>query len=98
MASVKATFTLDEESVRKLALAAQRTGKPKSAVVREAINEYSERSERLSDEERDRMLAVIDRMAARPPTRPQSEVDAEIAEIREVRRLSSEHRSKRLGY
>lgn len=86
MTSVKATFTLDEESVRKLAIAAQRTGKPKSAVVREAINEYSERSDRLSDEERDRMLAVVESWADRPPTRPQPEVDAELAELRRARR------------
>lgn len=86
MASVKATFTLDEESVRKLALEAQRTGKPKSAVVREAINEYSERSDRLSAVEQRRMLAALDKFAATLPTRPQAEVDAEIAEIRAARR------------
>lgn len=97
MPSVKATFVLDRESARNLTLAAERTGKTKSAVVREAINEYSERAERLSDEERDRMLAAIDRIAAQPPTRPQSEVDDEIAELREARRLSGEHRSRRLG-
>lgn len=86
MASVKATFTLDEESVRKLALAAKRTGKPKSAVVRDAINEYSERSDRLTAAEQRRMLQALDEFAATLPTRPQAEAEAEIAEIRAARR------------
>ena len=81
MASVKATFVLNEESARKLALAAERTGKPKSEVVREAIIEYSDRTDRLSDEERDRMLAVIERFANDSPTRYQAEVDAALLRI-----------------
>ncbi len=97
MASLKATFVLDEESVRNLERAAEATQKPKSQVVREAINDYSKRTDRLSDEERDRMLAVIEKFASEPPTRSQAEVDAEIAEIREVRRLSGEHRRQALG-
>ena len=87
MASVKATFVLNEESARKLTLAAERTGKPKSEVVREAIIEYSDRTDRLTDEERDRMLAEIESWEHEPPTRPQHEVDAELEELRRVRRL-----------
>lgn len=83
---MKATFVLDEESSQKLELAAKRTGKPKSAVVREAIVEYSDRTEQLSDEERERMLRVIDGWDKEPPTRPQSEVDEELAELRRARR------------
>jgi len=56
-----------------------------------------EDANRLSDEERDRMLAVIEKFDSEPPTRSQAEVDAEIAEIREVRRLSGEHRRQALG-
>ena len=44
------------------------------------------RSDKLSDEERERMLSVLDRIMKEPPTRPQAEVDAELAEIRRARR------------
>lgn len=97
MASVKATFTLDEETVRKLALASRRLRRPKSQIVREAINEFGDRDDRLSERERSEKLRIIDKFASEPPTRTQAEVDAELAEIREVRRLSGEHRSDRLG-
>lgn len=43
------------------------------------------------------MLAVIERFANDSPIRSQAEVDAEIAEIRETRRLSAEHRRQALG-
>lgn len=85
MASVKATFTLDEESAAKLNLTAKRLDRPKSQIVREAIIDYSDRADRLSEHERLRMLRVIDEYMAEPPTRPQAEVDAEIAEIRAAR-------------
>jgi hypothetical protein len=97
MASVKATFTLDEESAAKLALTSRRLNRPKSAIVREAIVDYSKRSEKLSESERLRMLRVIDEFKDLPPTRSQAEVDAEIAEIRESRRLSGVRRSRALG-
>lgn len=86
MASVKATFTLDEETVEKLRTAVERTGRSKSAVVRAAIAEYSERGDRLTAGEQRRMLRAIDRFAAELPTRPQTDVDAELEEIRMARR------------
>lgn len=55
MPSVKATLVLDQESARNLTLAAERTGKTKSAIVREAINEFRE-ARRLSGEHRSRRL------------------------------------------
>jgi predicted transcriptional regulator len=82
----KVTFTLDDETVRRLALTAERLKKPKSEVVREAVAEYADRAGRLSEVERLRMLAIIDRWLDKPPTRPQREVEAEIAEIRAARR------------
>lgn len=82
----KVTFTLDDHTVRLLGVTAARLKKPKSQIVREAVADYHERSGRLSEAERQRMLAVIDRMAGAKPTRPQSEVDREIAEIRAARR------------
>lgn len=89
----KVTFTLDEDTVRRLALTAERLKKPKSEIVREAVADYHERSGRLSEAEKQRLLAIIDRMAHAKPTRPQSEVDRELAEIREARR----HGGRRSG-
>jgi len=87
MAAIKVTFTLDRKTLDKLELTARRLRKPKSQVVREAIAEYHRQFDRLSEAERDRMLAVIDRIAAQPPTRPQLEVKAELKELRAVRRM-----------
>lgn len=87
MASAKVTFTLDRETLAKLDLTAKRLRKPKSQVVREAIADYHRRSDRLSDTERDRLLAAIDHFAGLPPTRSQAQVEAELKELRAVRRL-----------
>ena len=83
---VKMTFTFDEKTVETLRRAASRLKKPQSVVVREAIQDYAIRADRLSDEERKLMLKVLDRMMARRSKRTQAEVDAEIAEIRAARR------------
>lgn len=83
---VKVTFTLDDETVERLRRLATRLGRPQSQVVRESIKEYEARSDKLSEEERRRMLAVLDRIMKEPPTRPQAEVDAELREIRRSRR------------
>jgi predicted transcriptional regulator len=83
---VKVTFTLDDETVGRLRRLAKRLGRPQSQVVRESIKEYEARADKLSEEERRRMLAVLDRIMREPPTRPQAEVDAELREIRAARR------------
>ena len=80
------TFTFDEQTVETLRRAASRLKKPQSMIVREAIQDYAQRADRLSDEERHRMLKVLDRMMARKPTRSESEVDAEIAKVRADRK------------
>ena len=80
------TFTLDDETARRIERTAIRLGVPKSRVVREAVKEYAVRADRLSEEERVRLLAILDEMLAQPPTRPQEEVDREIEEIRQARR------------
>ena len=80
------TFTFDEQTVDTLRRTASRLKKPQSVIVREAIQDYAKRGERLSDEEHRQMLKVLDQMAARRPSRNQSEVDAEIAEIHTTRR------------
>jgi len=86
MASIKVTFTFDQSTIRRLNDAAKRLSKPKSEIVREAIEEYHHRIGRLSEAEKQRMLRVLDEIATRPPTRPQSEVEAELKEIRRARR------------
>ncbi len=85
---VKMTFTIDDETAETLRRTASRLKKPQSVVVREAIHDYASRADRLSDEERKRMLKVLDRMVARYSKRTQAEVDAEIAAIRAARRTS----------
>jgi Arc/MetJ-type ribon-helix-helix transcriptional regulator len=79
--AVKVTFTLDEATIGRLADTARKLAKPKSEVVREAIRDYHARNDRLSEAERKRMLQVLDQMMKRRPTRSQSDVDREIAQI-----------------
>jgi predicted transcriptional regulator len=87
MATVKVTFTLDEATVERLNETAIRLAKPKSEVVREAIRDYHSRADRLSEAERQRMLRAVDELMGKPPTRSQREVDRELREIREFRRV-----------
>jgi predicted transcriptional regulator len=89
MAQIKVTFTLDEQTIRRLENSARRARKPKSAVVREAIADYHARIGRLSEAERLRLLTAIDQIASRPvPQRAASDVDDEIAAVRQARRGS----------
>jgi predicted transcriptional regulator len=83
---LRITFTVDEETVTTLKRIAMRLKKPQSAIFREAIKHYSEHADQLSPEERERMLAVVDRMIARGPTRSQADVDTELAHIRAARK------------
>lgn len=84
---VKVTFTLDETTVAQLNEAARRLAKPKSEVVREAIADIYVKSDKLSDEERKRMIAYLKEYAKKKlPTRPAGDVDKELREIRESRR------------
>ena len=83
---VKVTFTLDDATVAELRRTAARLKKPQSQVVREAVAEYSARTDKLSERERLHMLAVIDRWKNAKPTRSQAENNAEIAAIRAARR------------
>jgi predicted transcriptional regulator len=92
---VKVTFTLDDQTVERLRRTASRLAKPQSYVVREAIKEYEARSTKLSDEERARMLALVDRMVQEPPTRSGAEVDAELEKIRASRRRWGRRRESR---
>lgn len=94
MATTKVTFTLDEQTLRRLENSARRTNKPKSAVVREAIADYHDRVGRLSPAERLRLMSTIDRIASRPVERSASDVDQEIAAIRKSRKAPGRRHPK----
>jgi predicted transcriptional regulator len=83
---VKVTFTLDDQTVRRLRQTAARLNKPQSQVVREAVADYAAHAGRLGDAERLRMLATLDSIVKRRPTRTAAEVDAELRAIRAARR------------
>jgi len=83
---VKVTFTFDDETVETLRRTASRLKKPQSAVVREAIQDYATRSNRLTEEERKQLLKVFDHVIARIPAQRQAAADSEIAEIRSARK------------
>jgi predicted DNA-binding protein len=82
----KVTFTLDDQTIHRLNDAADRLKKAKSEIVRDAVADYHERIGKLSEAERLRLLKILERMRSSPPSRPQGEVDREIAEIRAARR------------
>ena len=82
----KLTFSLDAETVDLLKREARRTGKPQSAIVREAIALHAAREDQLSAEERGRLLGVLRRIGSRPQVRPQASVDKERQAIRRSRR------------
>jgi hypothetical protein len=86
MASTKVTFTLDPATIQRLEQTATRLAKPKSEVVREAIHDFHQRTGKLSEQERVRLLAVAHEMMARPVTRDSRSVDREIRAIRAARR------------
>ena len=83
---VKVTFTLDEETVRRLRATSSRLAKPQSQVVREAVQDYAARVGRLSEVERLRMLKTFDEVVERIPERLAREVDRELKKLRQARR------------
>lgn len=95
--SIKMTFSLDRATAARLQQAAQRTGKAKSEVVREAIEEYAARIGRLSERERLELLRSFDRLVTAIPVRPAAEVDAELAELRAARRTGGRQSSDNPG-
>ena len=86
MAMVKVTFSLAPETVAMLNDAADRLAKPKSKVVRDAIQDYHARIDRLTEAERIRMLAAFDELSSKLPARADKEVERELEEIRAGRR------------
>jgi hypothetical protein len=86
MATTKVTFTLDPETLARLRATAERLAVSKSAVVREAIRDFSARAGRLGEGERRRLLEAFDRLVPRIPRRPVRDVERELAELRRARR------------
>ena len=94
MASVKMTFSLDEATATRLSQTADALRKPKSEVVRDAIEDYADRLGRLSEAERRRLLQAFDELVPDIPARPASEVDKELADLRRSRRQGGRHSSR----
>lgn len=86
MATRKVTFTLDELTLRRLRDSAQQLGKPQSAVVREAIQDFHDRLGKLSEQERLRALRAFDELVPKIPRRPLAAVERELTELRQARR------------
>jgi len=86
MATTKVTFTFDQATIRRLDDAAARLAKPKSQIVREAIQDYHQRIDRLSESEKQRMLKALEEFMAKVPKRDQRETEAELKEIHRARR------------
>ena len=86
MATTKVTFTLDPETLARLSAAAARLAIPKSAVVREAIRDFSDRAGQLGEAERRRLLDSFDRLVPAIPRRSLADVARELAELRRARR------------
>jgi hypothetical protein len=86
----KVTYTLDDETVRRIRQLAERSRKSQSLVVREAVAHYAARDEKLTPQERDRQLRVLEELMSRPPQRgdkTDEEVDRELRELRLARRV-----------
>jgi predicted transcriptional regulator len=81
----KATFTLDEATIRALQEASAATGKSQSLVVREAVAQYGSRPDKMSPAERRYKLKVFREFRKTGPLMSRAEADAEIEEIRRAR-------------
>jgi len=86
MATTKVTFTLDDDTIARLRATAERLALPKSEVVREAIRDFSDRSGRLRERERVRLLETFDKVVPAILSRPLRDVERELAELRSARR------------
>lgn len=91
----KVTYTFDDETVAAIRDAAGRSRRPQSAIVREAVAAYHVPQDRLTDEQRARMLQIFDTLVGRMPTRSRTAVDRELRTLRASRRAASLRRSNR---
>jgi len=84
--ATKVTFTLDDETVDRVRKLAQRNRKPQSQIVREAVAYYQAREDKLSPEEKERILDILKTFASQLPVRTPEDVAGELNEIRQSRR------------
>jgi predicted transcriptional regulator len=82
----RVTFSLDDVTVARIRQTAARLRKPQSHVVRDAVEEYAARADRLNDRERRHALSVLEGLRGAKPTRPAADVDRELTSIRAARR------------
>lgn len=82
----RVTFSLDDATVAQIKQTAARLRRPQSQVVREAVADYASRTDRLSEQERQRLMAVLEQLREAAPTRPATEVDLELTSLRAARR------------
>ena len=85
---IKLTVTVDDETAQRLRKLAERTRKPQSLIVREAIAHYDANPPEVltSPEERARLLRVIDEMMSRPSDKDPQITRRELEDLRESRR------------
>lgn len=83
---VKATFSLDDETMEQIRRTAGRLGKAQSHVVRDAVAEYAARTDRLSERERLHLLGVLEKIGETPRSRTSRAVDTELKAVRAARR------------
>ena len=82
----RVTFSLDDQTVARIRQTALRLRKPQSQIVREAVADYAERADRLSDSERAHALGVLARLGGAAPTRTAAGVNRELRALRSARR------------
>ncbi len=82
----RATFSLDEATIAEIKRTAERLRKPQSHVIRDAVADYAERTDRLSERERRHMLGVLESLRASRPGRSAKDVDDELKAVRQARR------------
>ncbi|MGE3840209.1 MAG: ribbon-helix-helix protein, CopG family [Vicinamibacterales bacterium] len=80
------TFTLDDAAVQALKRMTSRTRRSQSHVLREALCHYEPYAGQLSRDDRQRRLALLDRVVADIPAKTAAEVDRELNELRRSRR------------
>ena len=80
------TFSLDTLTAARIGALSEQLGKPKSAIVREAVSEYARNAGRVTEEERLARVRAFEELVARIPPRSREEVEAELEEIRRSRR------------
>ncbi len=82
----RVTFSLDDATVAQIRQTAARLRTPQSHVVREAVADYAARAGQLSERERQQRMGVLERLRSAKPTRPATDVDAELTAIRASRK------------